>query len=182
MNNERTIKWKLLKRGKVFSSKIVHIERGTVDFLKLLADTDDKGHVKYSLEQLKELPKETKCKVQFFHRSGTKTYQLCGLISVEITICHIVDLSDIVIARGISICSPKDSFCRRNGRSIALERAAYAYYEEDSALPVKPNYPHLQELIGLNVLWKSEYLPDITISGQIYQKSNFLQDRDYNNV
>lgn len=54
---------------------------------------------------------------------------------------------EIVWCRGIAVCSPRDNFCRRTGRVLALDRAIRAWEMECSSEPLElMNLPHIDQI------------------------------------
>jgi len=67
-------------------------------------------------------------------------YYLRGVLNnhPRVTVCLLISFFDgvVVEARGVAICSVRDNFCKKTGRSIALDRAQHALCAHDEDLPI----------------------------------------------
>lgn len=52
------------------------------------------------------------------------------------TICNLIDESEVKIAAGLSLCSTKDNFSRKIGRTISYNRALKALKSKKSSCPI----------------------------------------------
>lgn len=53
------------------------------------------------------------------------------------TICSFINQDDIEVAVGISLCSDKDNFSRKIGRSISFGRGMKAYVSKKDHFPIR---------------------------------------------
>lgn len=78
-----------------------------------------------------------------------------------VTVCVVKNSAEVVIARGYSICSPKDQYNRKRGNQIALGRAIKAMSREESSCPVVGK---TGKVLGIKFLcqWGSTILVGLT--------------------
>jgi len=92
-----------------------------------------------------------------------------------LAVCLLVGENGEVVARGIAICSVRDSFARRLGRELASKRAAHAWMAEKSEGPIAPRWgldagwplkvafeTFKRGKNGQQTAYKAEYMPVLT--------------------